>query len=373
MQVGVAVICQNLLEGHSDRDVYLAELRLADLVEGLGFDSLWSVEHHFTDYTMVPDVTQFLSYMAARTQRVSLGSMVVVLPWHDPVRVAEELSLLDILCDGRLVVGIGRGAGRIEFDGLRIPQSESRGRFVEAAEIVLRALEDGRVAYEGEFYHVPARDIRPRPFRSFRGRTYGAMVSPETAEILAQLGVGLLIIPQKPWEEIAQDLLAYEAACRRHGTQPRSPIATGWVYCAGDEAAAEEGARRWIGNYWRSAMAHYEIGGAHFKEMKGYEYYGQLADMMDAAGPDAIEQITEAFVGTQVWGTPEQCLEKIREIEERVHNDHFIGVFSFGGMPYDEAERSLRLFAAEVTPALQGRRASPVPAVRRRKRAAARS
>src|SRR6185295_7671460 len=115
MRVGAASIFQNLARERSDRDVYLAELRLADLVEPLGFDSLWSVEHHFTDYTMVPDVTQFLSYMAGRTERVALGSMVVVLPWHDPVRVAEEICMLDAISDGRLILGIGRGAGRIEF------------------------------------------------------------------------------------------------------------------------------------------------------------------------------------------------------------------------------------------------------------------
>src|SRR5438128_1687166 len=110
MQVGAGMIFQNPGRRISDREVYRHELPLADLVEPLGFDSLWSVEHHFTDYTMVPDVTQFLAYMAGRTQRVSLGSMVVVLPWHDPVRVAEEICLLDIMANGRLIVGIGRGA-----------------------------------------------------------------------------------------------------------------------------------------------------------------------------------------------------------------------------------------------------------------------
>src|SRR5512134_3289492 len=137
MRIGAATIFQNLGRPVSDREVYQRELRLADLVEQRGFDSLWSVEHHFTDYTMVPDVAQFLAYMAGRTKRIGLGSMVIVLPWHDPVRVAEEICMLDILCEGRLIVGIGRGAGRVEFEGMRIPQEESRDRFVEASEIVL--------------------------------------------------------------------------------------------------------------------------------------------------------------------------------------------------------------------------------------------
>jgi alkanesulfonate monooxygenase SsuD/methylene tetrahydromethanopterin reductase-like flavin-dependent oxidoreductase (luciferase family) len=372
VRIGAASIFQNLTPGRSDAEVYRQEVRLADLAEPLGFDSLWSVEHHFTDYTMVPDVIQFLTYMAGRTARISLGSMVVVLPWHDPVRVAEEVCMLDLLSDGRLLLGIGRGAGRIEFEGLRVPQEESRQRFVEAARILLQALDQGRVEHQGEFHRIPRRDIRPRPQRGFRDRIYGAMVSPETAEILAELGVGMLIIPQKPWEEIELDLSTYRDACARHGTEPRAPVAAAWVYCAGDEGAAEEGARRWIGAYWRSAIAHYEIGGAHFRSLAGYEYYGKMSELMDTAGPDILDQITEAFVATQVWGTPEQCLEKIREIETRVHNDHLVGVFSYGGMPYDEAERSLRLFASEVMPHLQKPPARIGAGPRRGRRTAAR-
>src|SRR3954453_16735628 len=115
MHVGMASVFQNPQKRHTDREVYRNELRLADLAEPLGFESIWGVEHHFTDYTMCPDVLQFLTYMAGRTTTVQLGSMVVVLPWHDPVRVAEEMSMLDALSGGRYILGIGRGLGRIEF------------------------------------------------------------------------------------------------------------------------------------------------------------------------------------------------------------------------------------------------------------------
>ena len=90
MHVGLATVFQNPQKHRSDYDVYRNELRLADQAEPLGFESIWGVEHHFTDYTMCPDVLQFLTYMAGRTTRARLGSMVVVLPWHDPLRVAER-------------------------------------------------------------------------------------------------------------------------------------------------------------------------------------------------------------------------------------------------------------------------------------------
>src|SRR6201997_2693740 len=93
MHVGYGAVFQNPNNALPDAEVYRQELRLAEMAEPLGFDSIWSVEHHFTDYTMCPDVLQFLSYMAAKTTRARLGSMVVVLPWHDPVRVTEQIAL----------------------------------------------------------------------------------------------------------------------------------------------------------------------------------------------------------------------------------------------------------------------------------------
>ena len=183
MHVGMAAVFQNPGKKRSDHEVYQNELRLADLAEPLGFQSIWGVEHHFTDYTMCPDVLQFLTYMAGRTQGAQLGSMVVVLPWHDPMRVAEEVSMLDNISNGRVILGLGRGAGKVEFDGFRLPMEESRARFVESAEMLLRGLEQGFCEYQGTYVRQPRADIRPAPFHSFRGRTYAAAVSPESAPI----------------------------------------------------------------------------------------------------------------------------------------------------------------------------------------------
>src|SRR5712692_8298020 len=180
VHVGYAPLFQNPENERPDLEVYTEELRLAELAEPLGFDSIWSVEHHFTDYTMCPDVMQFLSYMAAKTSSAKLGSMVVVLPWHDPMRVAEQVAMLDNLSGGRMILGIGRGLARVEFDGCRSDMNESRERFIEYAEMILNGLEHGYVESDGRFLKQPRRDLRPRPFRSFRGRTYAAAVSPDS-------------------------------------------------------------------------------------------------------------------------------------------------------------------------------------------------
>ena len=351
MHVGAGIIFQNPLNERSDVDVYSGELALADLVEPLGFDSIWGVEHHFTDYTLCPDVLQFLTYMAGRTRTIRLGSMVVVLPWHDPIRVAEQVAVLDHVSGGRFIFGIGRGLGRVEFEGFRVDMNESRERFVEYAQMILKGLEEGYCEYDGRFLRQPRRDIRPFPFKTFRGRTYAAAVSPESSRIMAELGLGILIIPQKAWQAVAEELREYRALYRQvNGSEPLPPIAAGWTFCDDDEGRAREMAERYIAGYFRTAQRHYELASDHFAKIKGYEYYGKTTQRAQEAGAQSGD---EFFLNLQVWGTPEQCYRKIMEIRERVGCDIFVGVFSYAGMPYEAAEKSTRLFAREVMPELK--------------------
>lgn len=350
MHIGTAVIFQNPGRARPDGDVYVDEVKLADLAEPLGFESIWTVEHHFTDYTMCPDPMQFLTYMAGRTTTAKLGSMVMVLPWHDPVRAAEQISMLDHLADGRLILGLGRGAGRVEFDGFRLDMAESRPRFVEAAQLVLNGLENGFVEYEGEYYKQPRVDIRPEPGRSFRGRTYAAAVSPESSRIMAELGIGLLVIPQKPWEHVEKEFADYKRLFREvNAAEPPAPIFACWTIVDEDEERAYERARRYIGGYWQTVLDHYEFHTDHMKGQKGYEYYGKFAEHLQADMDGAIQ----FFMDLQVYGTPEQCVEKITRIGDRLGSDTFVGIFSMAGMPHDEARANMELFASTVMPELK--------------------
>jgi alkanesulfonate monooxygenase SsuD/methylene tetrahydromethanopterin reductase-like flavin-dependent oxidoreductase (luciferase family) len=347
----MAAVFQNPGKRQTDFEVYQTDLRLAELAEPLGLESVWGVEHHFTDYTMCPDVLQFLAFVAGRSRRVQLGSMVVVLPWHDPMRVAEEVSMLDHMSDGRLILGLGRGAGKVEFDGFRLSMDESRQRFTESAEMLLSGLETGYCEYDGTFVKQPRAAIRPAPFKSFRGRTYAAAVSPESLPIMAKLGVGILIIPQKPWKEVARELETYRSIYRDvNGVEAPPPVSAGWTFCDESAARAEEMARRFIGGYYQTVLDHYQFQGDHLARTKGYEYYGKMAEKITQYGTDTV---VDYFMNLQVWGTPEQCYEKILDIHARTNNSHYIGVFSYAGMPYEDAEANMRLFAREVMPALK--------------------
>jgi alkanesulfonate monooxygenase SsuD/methylene tetrahydromethanopterin reductase-like flavin-dependent oxidoreductase (luciferase family) len=189
--------------------------------------------------------------MAGRARNLTLGSMVVVLPWHAPMRVAEQISMLDQLSGGRMIPGLGRGVGKVEFDGFRLDMGDSRELFVEYGEALLTGLESGVMEYAGKHYRQPPTASRPSPFKSFRGRTYAAAVSPECARIMAKLGVGLLIIPQKPWPEVEKELREYNTLYREiNGTPAPQPISAGWVFVDESAERAHEMAMRYIGGYY---------------------------------------------------------------------------------------------------------------------------
>lgn len=352
MQVGMGLIFQATDPKRTDHDVYRHELKLGDLAEPLGFDSIWGVEHHFTDYTMCPDVLQYLSYFAGRTTHIKLGSMVVVLPWHDPMRVAEQISVLDHQSNGRFIFGMGRGLGRVEFEGFGVDQNTARERFMESAQMLLEGLERGWCEFDGKIIKQARRDIRPRPFKSFKGRTYAAAVSPESSEIMARLGVGLLIIPQKPWDAVTAEMTNYRQIYRQaNHTEAPPPVLAGWVFCDHDAKKAEAMAREYIGGYWNTVLKHYELVGDHLTRTKGYENYGAMQKMLTA--PGGRDAMVDFFLGLQIYGTPDQCFERIIDFSGRLGAETFTGVFSYAGMPYDMAEQNLRLFASDVVPRLK--------------------
>jgi alkanesulfonate monooxygenase SsuD/methylene tetrahydromethanopterin reductase-like flavin-dependent oxidoreductase (luciferase family) len=358
VHVGLSLTFQNYAGERSDERVWADEIDLAERAIALGFDGIWATEHHFTDYEITPDPLQFLSYIAGRDAHVRLGTMAVILPWHDPVRVAEQIAVLDTLSGGRLILAIGRGLGRTEFEGLRVPMEESRERFIESAEIVLDALESGLLRYDGRHYAIPERRLRPAPTRSFRDRTYAAALSPESFEIMARLRVGMLIIAVKAWESTSEDMARYRDTYRAlNGEEPIPPLANAFVVCDRDAGRARELAERHMANYYRAVVEHYGFTRDSFSATKGYEHYARISSEMAGEGPD---RVIEDFVAAQVWGTPEQCLEKVVWLRELVGAETFLPVFGYGGMPYDQVGRGMELFAREVMPALRALPRLPV-------------
>ncbi|HEV7326146.1 MAG TPA: LLM class flavin-dependent oxidoreductase [Bosea sp. (in: a-proteobacteria)] len=363
MHVGYSPIFQNLENRLTDREIYIQELRLAEMAEGMGFESIWESEHHFTDYEMTPDVMQFLTYMAGRTKTARLGSMVVVLPWHNPLRVAENVSLLDHFSNGRAVLGIGRGLGKFEMEGWGVDMNNTRGIFNESAEAVLDALENGYMEHHGEFVKQPRREIRPAPFQSFQGRSYGAGNSPDSLPVMARLGLGALVFPFKAWADVRTNLDTYRQAWRefRPGTEPPKPGVVGFCVVDKDPAKAEALAMEHIGTHYKAVLKTYDFGGKHFAGMKGYEHYAKNATNFQ----DAEDQSIRDFVNLMPWGTPEQVLERFKPLVEELGLGFLVTHFRFGHMGYDVAEASMRLFAEEVLPTMKTWNTGPFAVARK--------
>lgn len=350
--------------GKPDLQTYQEELSLADMAEGLGFDSIWGLDHHFTGYVMSPDPCQLLSYIAGRTRRVQLGTAVIVLPWHDPVEVAEKIALLDLLSGGRTIFGFGRGAASIEYAGFRVSMEEARERFVESAVIIRKGLTQASFSHDGKYYKIPEIQIRPRPISHPETRFYASTVSPESAEIMAKMGFGVLIIAQRSWEDTAADYRRYCEAALASGYQPRPPIGLFNVLVSDDAQEAQDLAHVHMGAMFDSIDRHYRFSDGHLSGVKGYEFYAKMAKTYAKLSVDeqAKAKAVEFYRSLHAAGTPAQVLEKIRYIHHTVPLEHMIATFAFGGLPYPKLERSFKLFAEHILPVLQKDPAFQLPA-----------
>ncbi len=350
MHVGLGLTMQ-ALDGKADAEVYRRELGLAVRAEDAGFDSIWFSEHHFSDYQLTPQTPMVLSWLAGQTKRVKLGQMVTVLPWHDPVRVAESYVVLDHLSGGRAIAGLGRGLGRIEFNNFRLVMGESRRRFTEYSAAILEALETGYIEYDGELYKQPRVAIRPKPLASFKGRTFAAAVSPASIELMARMGVGILVIAQKPWETAQAELADYRERFRElNGSEAPKPVLVLVVGVSHDPQQARRMREVYLQRWARSTVEHYEFDNPGFAEIEGYEYYGALAANIAKHG---LERFNGFLADLQVWGSPEQVTEKLLDYTQRCDAGALVIDVTFGGMPDDEARANFELFATEVLPELK--------------------
>jgi len=352
MDVGLMMIFASYgWEDCPDGQVWDEELHLAALAADLGFNCLWSAEHHFNDYSFVPDNLQLMTHLAAKHPHIDVGTAAVILPWHDPLRVAENALVLDLLSKGRLRFGMGRGLAKREFEAFRLSMDESRERFDEAARMIVDALDTGWMEGDGKFYRQPRIELRPRPQHSFANRIYAVASSEDSVKSAAKLGAHMVIFADRPWE-MRMPVIERGRQLHReyHGTEQPEVMLTEFCVCGPNLAECEEEARKYQGKFVESNFYHYEFLGEHFRTVKGYDSYQQKAEIARQGG---LEGATRGFMQAASWGTPEKILRGLEERRRLLGSFELNISFRFGGTPLAVCERGLKLFAKEVLPVLK--------------------
>jgi alkanesulfonate monooxygenase SsuD/methylene tetrahydromethanopterin reductase-like flavin-dependent oxidoreductase (luciferase family) len=306
------------------------------------------VEHHFTPYTMVTNPLQLLTYFAGTTRTVDLGTMVVVLPWHNPVRVAEDVSMLtSLLGERKLILGIGRGVGRREYNGMGVDMTKTREMFAESVEIIKRAFTQPTFSFSGEYYDIPPTSLRPRPrSAAVLDDMHMAWGSPQSLPQAAKMGLKPFVIPQKPLNDYVPELEEYDRLRAECGFEPVRPKVVVWVYCSSTPASENAEAQRFFQEYGDSAVRHYEFKGDHFAKLPGYEHYAANSERLNEHNVDFGAE----FMNEHVIGTPAECVDKISRINDLLGPSEIVCVFKFGSMTMEQAQASLELFAREALP-----------------------
>lgn len=332
-----------------DSEIVDNTLVFGALVEPLGYDSIWTAEHYGSPYSMQGDPLQWLSYWAARTDRVDVGTAVLVLPWWDPVRLAHEMALLDLLLGGRrLIPGVGRGVSPHEYASLRIPHEESRERFHEVLEILRLADAGPTFSYEGKHYQIPETMVRPGP--RHKGQlleaTRGAFSTPASAELGAKAGIGQMFVAGEPIPEMTRRADEFNRMRRAAGFPPEGTtcmlLTRCLPRCTDDDL---EEANRYFVTQLQDVQNHYgRWKNPGFAGVKGYEDY---VTRYERDLP--VEKMLHRR-SPQLIGTPDDILKKIEVIQRAISMDYLIVHINHGGIPLKDAIDSLTLFAKEVLP-----------------------
>jgi natural product biosynthesis luciferase-like monooxygenase protein len=347
--------------GRLPSDVYERNLEMARTAEQLGFYSLWVAEHHFSQYGLVNDTLLYLSAVAAQTSRIRLGTGVVVVPLHHPIRLAENVAFVDALSRGRLDLGIGRGYQPHEFIGFDVPQAESQARTDEIIAFAKAAWSQDEVDWDGPFFRANHVRLVPRPVQRPDPPLWTAAVSPGTFERAGQRGERILTSPNfTPIEMIKENFDTYRSALARSGHDPAAfdyPVMQ-QVYVAQDAARGFEEPREasmeyfsLLGRLLPSSVRSDGSGGAD----PSYDFYRKVSRNVTDLQYDFLFEHGVSF------GDANRVADRIRQLEQEVGMNYFLGWFNFGSLDHELAMRSLRRFADQVMARFDVEEA-PVPA-----------
>jgi alkanesulfonate monooxygenase SsuD/methylene tetrahydromethanopterin reductase-like flavin-dependent oxidoreductase (luciferase family) len=321
-------------EGTAQRERLFDAVEQSVLVETLGFESVFMTEHHFSRHGIVPDNLAMLAYLAARTSRVRLGTAVTVLPLHDPIRVAESAALVDLLSNGRLEFGIGRGYQWGEFDGFGLSLDDRIARFEEACDVILRAWSTAQpFSHSGRFWQYRNVFPQPQPLQHPHPPIWMATTSDDGFELCVERGWGVMLPQAVTLDVVGQWVAAYKDAFlrARKAFDPAKLILARGLYIGEDDASAWE-----------------EAGPA-------YREFLELAQKVARPPGNELAPLSfdlERIADSAMICGADSCIEKLDAV--RALGIEYVMFFSnMGGLSHRRVMKSLQRFGGKVMPAFR--------------------
>ncbi|MEM7008527.1 MAG: LLM class flavin-dependent oxidoreductase [Thermodesulfobacteriota bacterium] len=320
----------------SHKELYGEMLEEISMADQMGFDSAWLSEHHFLEDGYCPSLLLTAAAIAARTNNIRIGTGVLLLPLHDPVRVAEDAAVADLISNGRLILGIGLGYREEEFSGFGRTLKQRRGRMEEGIEVLTKSWANESFSIDGKYYQLDNVNVTPKPVQQPIPIWIGAFTEPairRAARIGAPLYVPAIgVIPiVKYLFDMHSDLL------KEYGRSPddvEKPLVRE-MYISDKKAD----------DAWEDIKEHVTY------TAKGYASWGSMVDREGNLLSDPSDPILYDIARDQsIIGTPEECVEAIKQYQEQTPADNLICRFKFPGISHEESMRSMRLFVEKVLP-----------------------
>jgi alkanesulfonate monooxygenase SsuD/methylene tetrahydromethanopterin reductase-like flavin-dependent oxidoreductase (luciferase family) len=315
--------------------------------DSLGLDVAWLAElHFFPTFSIMPSPLLVASALAQRTRRIRLGSAVNLLPLHNPLRLAEDAATLDLLSNGRLEYGVGRGAIPLHFAGYNVALDESRERFLEALDVILLAWTTDSFSHEGKYYQYRDVQVVPKPLQKPHPPIRMACNSSDSFQLAGDRGWRIfsssVIVPV---QRLQREVTTYNILCNEHGT-PRhgdEVAIMAPVYVAPTMTRAREHPEASIMHYFRTLRDMYQV-----QQMQEVAHMPRMQELQQR-----LEQMTYAQVldNIAIFGDPAYCIERIKWFKETLGMNQLICWFNTGGkIPHKQVMESMRLFAERVMP-----------------------
>jgi alkanesulfonate monooxygenase SsuD/methylene tetrahydromethanopterin reductase-like flavin-dependent oxidoreductase (luciferase family) len=282
------------------QSIYQRAIERFEIMDHTGYDAVWLAEHHFSGFSVCPSVHMMATMAAAKTERLRIGTAVSLAPFYHPLRLAEEVALLDVLSGGRVNWGAGRGFSRVEFEAFGIPIEESAARFRETVEVVLAAWRNERLSHQGDFFRFEGVEVLPRPLQQPHPPVWMAATSESAIDWAAAQGFSILMDPHCTRAELAAKRARYgeRLAEAGHAAEGRDlPMARRIAVAETAERAAEiarRGAEWTVGSYLR--------GGA-------------------PDGGDPVERYVNEVI---LHGTPEGVVDQIQGLQETAQLNYLL-------------------------------------------------